>query len=187
MPSIGSANTSTAFGATAAGGRSRPEIATAIEKPGALPATPMMIDSKKDRESAFSSVLIDAEASVTDRSRIPPAIISRNKRRAFLAFQFAEQVEEIAAAGSRRAGAEWRMRSSDASKPSGKSPRARTPSTRPYRGRVRRQPCADPVQHRRSIAAITGAGSHRRRRLGVRRAAPGPRAAGTRNATLRLL
>ncbi|MGA7538858.1 MAG: hypothetical protein WBW93_08825 [Steroidobacteraceae bacterium] len=51
---MGSAKISTAFGENKPAVVNRPGIATAIEKPGALPATPMMIDSKNERESAFS-------------------------------------------------------------------------------------------------------------------------------------
>ena len=58
MPSIGTAKISSAFGETVPAVASSPAMATAIEKPGAEPATPMMIDSKNDSESAFSSVLI---------------------------------------------------------------------------------------------------------------------------------
>src|SRR5487761_2750243 len=99
MPSIGSANTSTAFGDCTPAVSSRLEIATAIEKPGALPATPMMINLKNERESAFSSVLIDSRGLLLRGSQIE-VVFHRDdipeERRALPALQFTKQVEKPA-------------------------------------------------------------------------------------------
>jgi hypothetical protein len=58
MPSIGTAKIRIAFGDTLPAAASSPAMATAMENPGAEPATPIMIDSKNDSELAFNSVLI---------------------------------------------------------------------------------------------------------------------------------
>src|SRR3978361_1569652 len=57
MPSIGTAKINSAFGATVPAAPSKPAMATAIENPGALPATPIMMDSKNDNEPAFNSAI----------------------------------------------------------------------------------------------------------------------------------
>lgn len=58
MPSIGTAKISIALGETDPAPASSPVMATAMENPGALTATPMKIYTKNDKEFTFKSVLI---------------------------------------------------------------------------------------------------------------------------------